>query len=106
MKDGKPVKPTSMKLLPTILRAPKSVFSGRKLHPPKKPCKNRARICSSVRSPISEFRRLMDIESGTVMWLRGLTMEKDLEVDLAVQDVESVSLVISLRELVSGRGRW
>jgi len=48
----------------------------------------------------------MDIESGTVMWLRGLTMEKDLEVDLAVQDVESVSLVISLRELVSGRGRW
>lgn len=46
----------------------------------------------------------MDIESGTVMWFRGLAREKELDVDLFMQDSESVFLVKILRGLVSGRG--
>lgn len=45
------------------------------------------------------------MESGSEIWLLGLTIDDDLEVDLAVHEDERALVVVILRGVVSGRGR-
>lgn len=65
---------------PIPLNVAISVISGVKIHPPKKPFRNLARISSSDRSLISAFESMIERESVLSLWCLGLTIElRELE---------------------------
>ena len=65
---------------PIPLRVAISVISGVKIHPPKKPFRNLAKISSSDRFLISAFERMIERESVISLWCLGLTIElRELE---------------------------
>jgi len=79
----------------------RTLFSGRKIQPPKNPLVNLARISSSESSPISFFERKIERVSCTAWWFLGLMILRDGE---AAQDLESELVDMIVRDLDAERG--